>query len=186
MVKTGVINLEGDSKVALIFGQMNEPPGAHARAALTGLTIVEYFRDETTFCTPWTARRRFSTHHERSHHGTRHPIPFWSLLTSVHRINIPSPSHRHFGSLARRLGRIFAHVYFHHREVFEQAEAESALSSASSARSSAHSRCSWWNRSCCFRQYTSQSRMASSTRVRYHCLFIRVSDDVAQCSRLSP
>jgi len=43
------------------------------------------------------------------------------------RINIPSPSHRHFGSLARRLGRIFAHAYFHHREVFEQAEAESSL-----------------------------------------------------------
>ncbi|KAH9985660.1 hypothetical protein BJV74DRAFT_878645 [Russula compacta] len=43
------------------------------------------------------------------------------------RINIPPPSHRHFGSLARRLGRIFAHAYFHHREVFEQAEAESSL-----------------------------------------------------------
>ncbi|KAI0284660.1 Mob1/phocein [Russula aff. rugulosa BPL654] len=43
------------------------------------------------------------------------------------RINIPTPSHRHFGSLARRLGRIFAHAYFHHREVFEQAEAESSL-----------------------------------------------------------
>ncbi|KAH9974811.1 Mob1/phocein [Lactifluus volemus] len=43
------------------------------------------------------------------------------------RINIPSPSHRHFNSLARRLGRIFAHAYFHHREVFEQAEAESSL-----------------------------------------------------------
>jgi hypothetical protein len=47
--------------------------------------------------------------------------------TSLHRINIPTPSHRHFGSLARRLGRIFAHAYFHHREVFEQAEAESSL-----------------------------------------------------------
>jgi Mob1/phocein family len=43
------------------------------------------------------------------------------------RINIPHPSHRHFSSLARRLGRIFAHAYFHHREVFEQAEAESSL-----------------------------------------------------------
>jgi F0F1-type ATP synthase beta subunit len=41
MVKTGVINLEGDSKVALVFRQTNEPPGAHARVALTGLTIVE-------------------------------------------------------------------------------------------------------------------------------------------------
>ncbi|KAH3670906.1 hypothetical protein OGAPHI_000617 [Ogataea philodendri] len=46
MKETGVINLEGDSKVALVFGQMNEPPGARARVALTGLTIAEYFRDE--------------------------------------------------------------------------------------------------------------------------------------------
>jgi F-type H+-transporting ATPase subunit beta len=46
MRETGVINLEGDSKVALVFGQMNEPPGARARVALTGLTIAEYFRDE--------------------------------------------------------------------------------------------------------------------------------------------
>ncbi|KAG7193551.1 atp2, beta subunit of the F1 sector of mitochondrial F1F0 ATP synthase [Scheffersomyces spartinae] len=45
MKETGVINLEGDSKVALVFGQMNEPPGARARVALTGLTIAEYFRD---------------------------------------------------------------------------------------------------------------------------------------------
>src|ERR1700743_1716564 len=46
MIETGVINLEGDSKVALVFGQMNDPPGARARVALTGLTIAEYFRDE--------------------------------------------------------------------------------------------------------------------------------------------
>ncbi|KAJ3967515.1 P-loop containing nucleoside triphosphate hydrolase protein [Lentinula raphanica] len=46
MIETGVINLEGDSKVALVFGQMNEPPGAHACVALTSLTIAEYFRDE--------------------------------------------------------------------------------------------------------------------------------------------
>lgn len=46
MQETGVINLEGDSKVALVFGQMNEPPGARARVALTGLTIAEYFRDQ--------------------------------------------------------------------------------------------------------------------------------------------
>ncbi|KAJ5190095.1 ATP synthase F1 beta subunit [Penicillium cf. griseofulvum] len=46
MQDTGVINLEGESKVALIFGQMNEPPGARARVALTGLTVAEYFRDE--------------------------------------------------------------------------------------------------------------------------------------------
>ena len=46
MIETGVINLQGESKVALVFGQMNEPPGARARVALTGLTIAEYFRDE--------------------------------------------------------------------------------------------------------------------------------------------
>merc|ERR1711964_29334 len=46
MQETKVINLEGESKVALVFGQMNEPPGARARVALTGLTVAEYFRDE--------------------------------------------------------------------------------------------------------------------------------------------
>jgi F-type H+-transporting ATPase subunit beta len=46
MMETGVIQLQGESKVALVFGQMNEPPGARARVALTGLTIAEYFRDE--------------------------------------------------------------------------------------------------------------------------------------------
>lgn len=46
MQETKVIDLEGESKVALVFGQMNEPPGARARVALTGLTVAEYFRDE--------------------------------------------------------------------------------------------------------------------------------------------
>merc|ERR1712137_678525 len=46
MQETSVINLDGESKVALVFGQMNEPPGARARVALTGLTVAEYFRDE--------------------------------------------------------------------------------------------------------------------------------------------
>ncbi|EFE34106.1 uncharacterized protein ARB_07057 [Trichophyton benhamiae CBS 112371] len=46
MQETRVIQLDGESKVALVFGQMNEPPGARARVALTGLTIAEYFRDE--------------------------------------------------------------------------------------------------------------------------------------------
>lgn len=45
MIATKVINLEGESKAALVFGQMNEPPGARARVALTGLTVAEYFRD---------------------------------------------------------------------------------------------------------------------------------------------
>lgn len=38
MQETKVIQLDGESKVALVFGQMNEPPGARARVALTGLT----------------------------------------------------------------------------------------------------------------------------------------------------
>jgi F-type H+-transporting ATPase subunit beta len=45
MIATGVIRLDGPSKAALVFGQMNEPPGARARVALTGLTVAEYFRD---------------------------------------------------------------------------------------------------------------------------------------------
>lgn len=46
MIQSGVINLKGESKATLVYGQMNEPPGARARVALTGLTIAEYFRDE--------------------------------------------------------------------------------------------------------------------------------------------
>ena len=47
MIDSGVIDVNGDSsKCALVFGQMNEPPGARARVALTGLTQAEYFRDE--------------------------------------------------------------------------------------------------------------------------------------------
>merc|ERR1712228_695164 len=45
MMHSGVIKLEGGSKAALVYGQMNEPPGARARVALTGLTVAEYFRD---------------------------------------------------------------------------------------------------------------------------------------------
>src|SRR6202022_43963 len=54
MQETKVINLEGESKVALVFGQMNEPPGARARVALTGLTVAEYFRDEEGQDGQWT------------------------------------------------------------------------------------------------------------------------------------
>jgi len=46
MRTTKVIVLGGDSKAALVYGQMNEPPGARARVGLTGLTLAEYFRDE--------------------------------------------------------------------------------------------------------------------------------------------
>jgi F-type H+-transporting ATPase subunit beta len=47
MIESGVIQLDGDgSKAALVYGQMNEPPGARARVGLSGLTLAEYFRDE--------------------------------------------------------------------------------------------------------------------------------------------
>jgi len=47
MIESGVIDLEGTgSKAALVYGQMNEPPGARSRVALTGLTLAEYFRDQ--------------------------------------------------------------------------------------------------------------------------------------------
>ncbi len=46
MIESGVINLKGESKAALVYGQMNEPPGARARVGLTGVTLAEYFRDE--------------------------------------------------------------------------------------------------------------------------------------------
>jgi F-type H+-transporting ATPase subunit beta len=46
MIEAGVIKLDGPgSKAALVYGQMNEPPGARARVGLTGLTVAEYFRD---------------------------------------------------------------------------------------------------------------------------------------------
>ncbi len=42
-----LLNLRGqDQKAALVYGQMNEPPGARLRVGLTGLTVAEYFRDQ--------------------------------------------------------------------------------------------------------------------------------------------
>lgn len=47
MIQSGVNTKDGKgSKAALVYGQMNEPPGARARVALTGLTLAEYFRDQ--------------------------------------------------------------------------------------------------------------------------------------------
>jgi F-type H+-transporting ATPase subunit beta len=46
MQEAGVIQLEGSSKCALVYGQMNEPPGARLRVGFTGLTVAEYFREE--------------------------------------------------------------------------------------------------------------------------------------------
>ncbi|EIE51338.1 ATP synthase F0F1 subunit beta [Salipiger aestuarii] len=49
MIESGVLTPDNlpDSKIALVYGQMNEPPGARARIALTGLTLAEQFRDAT-------------------------------------------------------------------------------------------------------------------------------------------
>merc|ERR1711991_1057604 len=47
MIEGGVIKLDSDeSKAALVYGQMNEPPGARARVALSGLSVAEHFREE--------------------------------------------------------------------------------------------------------------------------------------------
>ena len=48
MQEAGVVNVENpeESKVAMVYGQMNEPPGNRLRVALSGLTMAEYFRDE--------------------------------------------------------------------------------------------------------------------------------------------
>jgi len=47
MIEGGVIDIKGQkSKVALVYGQMNEPPGARARVGLTGVTLAEHFRDK--------------------------------------------------------------------------------------------------------------------------------------------
>ncbi|HKU14838.1 MAG TPA: F0F1 ATP synthase subunit beta [Steroidobacteraceae bacterium] len=50
MMEAGVIDVKdlSNSKVAMVYGQMNEPPGNRLRVALTGLTMAEYFRDEKT------------------------------------------------------------------------------------------------------------------------------------------
>jgi F-type H+-transporting ATPase subunit beta len=49
MIESGVIKIDNltESKVALVYGQMNEPPGARARVALTGLTLAEQLRDQS-------------------------------------------------------------------------------------------------------------------------------------------
>jgi len=47
MMTAKVIDLKGTSKAALVYGQMNEPPGARARVALTGLTVAEHFREKS-------------------------------------------------------------------------------------------------------------------------------------------
>lgn len=59
---------------------------------------------------------------------TLYHLIFLQMKTNLsYRIAVPSSSVKHFASLARRLSRIFAHAYFHHRDIFEQAEAENAL-----------------------------------------------------------
>ncbi|KAG8736097.1 hypothetical protein FRC12_017778, partial [Ceratobasidium sp. 428] len=55
------------------------------------------------------------------------------------RLSVPPSSYRHFSSLARRLSRIFAHAFYHHRELFSHAEAESSLYARFLALSQQHS-----------------------------------------------
>jgi Mob1/phocein family protein len=112
---------DGAMEVSLMFFMMQ---GHHLMVAAAMLRHRLHFthRRQCNGATQFTTSIPFTV-------GVTRPSAFLflPLLTSLQRINIPSPSHRHFGSLARRLGRIFAHAYFHHREVFEQAEAESSL-----------------------------------------------------------
>lgn len=75
MIESGVIKISdtgstAGSKAALVYGQMNEPPGARARVALTGLTVAEYFRDEegTLPC-----REKFDVHSDVSEQTCRRP-----------------------------------------------------------------------------------------------------------------
>ena len=59
MIESNVIvpdNLP-DSKIALVYGQMNEPPGARMRVALTGLSLAEQFRDQNGFTNAGTAEQ---------------------------------------------------------------------------------------------------------------------------------
>lgn len=84
-------------------------------------------------CTHWTARQLCSIRHAFSHPGTFLLPPSFNTHTltlssyALHRLSVPQSSYRHFSSLARRLSRIFAHAFYHHRELFSQAEAESSL-----------------------------------------------------------
>ena len=57
MQESGVVNVDKpqESKVAMVYGQMNEPPGNRLRVALTGLTIAEKFRDEGRDCLLYTS-----------------------------------------------------------------------------------------------------------------------------------
>ena len=52
MQESGVIDLEGESKVSMVYGQMNEPPGNRLRVALSGLTMAEKFRDCLLYTSP--------------------------------------------------------------------------------------------------------------------------------------
>lgn len=104
------------------------------RAALLYLSTADlsFFRSNVVLLTTSyilsTPPLRYSTHLATFHLGEY----LWTLYgtgsnSTDNSIAIPITSTRHFSSLARRLSRIFAHAYFHHRELFEQAEAENAL-----------------------------------------------------------
>ena len=99
MIESGVINARGrlaeGSKCALVYGQMNEPPGARARVGLTGLTVAEYFRDQrartccssstTSSASPRRARkcRRCSAASPRRWATSRRWPPRWATCRSA-------------------------------------------------------------------------------------------------------
>jgi F-type H+-transporting ATPase subunit beta len=96
MIESGV-NKEGGgegSKAALVYGQMNEPPGARARVALTGLTVAEHFRDQGQdvlffvdnifrFTQAGSKCRRFSAVFRRLWATSQHWPPTWAPCRSA-------------------------------------------------------------------------------------------------------
>ena len=103
MIESNVINPDNlsESQVALVYGQMNEPPGARARVALTGLTLAEQFRDQSgqTFCSlsitssalrkPGPRSLRFSAVFLRRLVTSQRWPPTWARCKSVlHRPNL--------------------------------------------------------------------------------------------------
>ena len=121
MQETSVIQLEGESKVALVFGQMNEPPGARARVALTGLTVAEYFRDqegqdgefssthaETCACSEANQRASAAFHRQ---HFPIHPGRFRGVCPAR-----SYPLCRRLPAHPRRRHGWHAGAYHHHQE----------------------------------------------------------------------
>ena len=87
-------------EAALVYGQMNEPPGARARVALTGLTVAEYFRDEEGQ-ERWAGAVPGIVH--------RPALLFWIRIEYVSRNDLPV----HYESLPKSAGRRFSKKLTH-------------------------------------------------------------------------